>query len=300
MSQVSHNKKQCDLRWDNFPAEIRGLIFKVLAQEGCSFSRLATVSKEWQAELEPYNFARIRLTPSRINDFGSMIHRSRALVGYIWFCLELDNYDCTRCAPSYETFTDDEGFEAISVQDTAHCPITTSFKKSFSILSGWEVNGDLTPDISIYSLSDSEHWFKYLTFVPDTPGGDEMEQTIANQPHDDPEHGWIAGFRRTAPPRYTFHKMFHSVMEEGPFMSEKLEMEWWDQLPSVPAVTSLLLQQQNRRRWRPCQLAHMFTRLPRLEEVHYEPWREWGSVYLQTDRREWFLCTSHVTTCSHL
>jgi hypothetical protein len=35
-------------------------------QDGCTLARLATVSREWQTELERHNFARIRLTPLRL------------------------------------------------------------------------------------------------------------------------------------------------------------------------------------------------------------------------------------------
>lgn len=52
-------------------------------RDGCSLARLAIVSREWQSEIERYNFARIKLTPSRLVDFSSMIHRNRALVRYI-------------------------------------------------------------------------------------------------------------------------------------------------------------------------------------------------------------------------
>ena len=75
-------------------------------------------------------------------------------------------------------------------------------------------------------------------------------------------------------------------MGEGPFDSEQLERQWWDQLPSVSAVTSLLLRQQNRRRWKPGSLAHIFARFPRLQEIHYEPWREWDFLQTYTDRGE--------------
>ncbi|KAK0711721.1 hypothetical protein B0H67DRAFT_602455 [Lasiosphaeris hirsuta] len=74
------------------------------------------------------------------------------------------------------------------------------------------------------------------------------------------------GTRYAAPPHWAFLKVFHAVMEEGPFNSDDLKFEWWDQLPSVSAVTSLLLRQQNRRRWNPNALAHMFARLPRLQQ----------------------------------
>lgn len=57
---------------------------------------------------------------------------------------------------------------------------------------------------------------------------------------------------------------------------------WWQNLPLVPAVTGVILRQQNRRRWKPTALAHMFSRLPGLREICYEPWREWDN-----DTQEW-------------
>jgi hypothetical protein len=246
------------------------------------------VCRQWQTDIERHNFARIKLTPSRLVDFSGMVHRNRALVGYIWFCLELYDYDCTKCAPS-----PDQWEEAISVSDTDICPITTAFWNLFSVLSTWNHGGDLTLDISIYSPADSKHWFQYLTFMPDTPsdmlvsGG--IDQTILDRVYNDPQHGWVAGLRHSAPPRGAMGKNFHSIMDEGPFDSEQLELQWWDQLPSVSAVTSLLLRQQNRRRWKPISLAHMFARFPRLEEVHYEPWREWDGIQRSTDRGEYLL-----------
>jgi hypothetical protein len=182
----------------------------------------------------------------------------------------------------------DDLAEAVGISDSDKCPITTSFRNLFSILSTWDPKSDLILDISIYSPSDSEHWFKYLTFLPDTPS-----QTISTKAYDDAQHGWVAGSRRAAPHRWAFTRVFHEVMEQGPFDSDDLEFEWWDQLPSVPAVTSVLLRQQNRRRWKPDALAHMFTRFPRLQEVHYEPWREWGRRQIKTDKGE-YRCQIHL------
>ncbi len=228
-----------------------------------------------------------------------MIHRNRALVNYIWFCLELDDYDCTTCAPTRPMLTDDEREEAFSICDADGCPITAAFQNLFSILSTWDLNGDLVLDISIYSPSDSKHWFKYLTVMPDIasdmPGGC-IEQTILNKVYDDPQQGWVASFRHSAPPRWAILKVFHCIMEVGPFDSEWEERQWWDQLPSVPAVTSLLLRQQNRRRWKPASLAHMFARFPRLQEVHYEPWREWGFPHRQTDIGEYYCIPRCIPT----
>ncbi|KAM4054386.1 hypothetical protein HRG_014879 [Hirsutella rhossiliensis] len=122
---------------------------------------LQEVSRELQTIIERHNFARIRLTPSRLADFGSTVHRNRALVGYIWLCLELQEYDCTECAPQ------DPAVWGVSNKD--NILITTAFQDLFSALSTWEPNGDLLLDVSVHSPSDSEHWFKYLTFGPDAP-----------------------------------------------------------------------------------------------------------------------------------
>lgn len=290
--------------WDSLPGEIRLLILEALIQDGCILSRLATVSREWQRVLERYNFARIRLTPSRLVEFNSMVHRNRALVGYIWFCLELDDYDCPQCAPGQRAPTAVEWQEELAIGDTNHCPITTSFQNLFSILSTWDPNGNLILDISVYSHSDSRHWFKYLTFMPDTPadrlGGGRSEQTTPNNAYDDPEHGWVAGSRHSAPPMGAFRKIFHSILKDGPHDSEQSELQWWDQLPSVPVVTSLLLRQQSRRRWLPRSLAHMFSRFPRLQEIHYEPWRDWKCLQRSTDRGEYCCIPAQVDARSHL
>ncbi|KAI7775679.1 uncharacterized protein LA080_006462 [Diaporthe eres] len=54
----------------------------------------------------------------------------------------------------------------------------------------------------------------------------------------------------------------------------------------------MALRLQNHRRWRPRTLAHIFARFPRLEEVHYEPWREWNNFGVSTDQQYQFLFES--------
>ncbi len=152
MFSMSLNKKQCNSTWDNLPRKIQLLVFKALMHDDCTQVRLAIVSRELRTELERHNFARIKLTPSRLVGFRWMIHRNRALVGYIWFCLELDSYDCTTCAPVRGMFKTEEWESAFSMSDIDHCPITTAFQNLFSILSTWDLNGDLILNISIYPL----------------------------------------------------------------------------------------------------------------------------------------------------
>lgn len=41
-----------------------------------------------------------------------------------------------------------------------------AFRDLFSVLKGWELDGCLSLDITVYSTSNSGHWFKYLTIQP--------------------------------------------------------------------------------------------------------------------------------------
>jgi hypothetical protein len=265
--------------WHCLPAEIRISILEALLQDSCqvSLASLATVSREWQTVIERHNFARIKLTLSRLTDFSLIICRNRALVRYIWLCLELQEYNCTKCAP------EDEDMWGLSNME--NMLITTALRNLFLTLSGWEPNSNLLLDISVYSPSDSKHWFKYLTFEPDIPSHEcdqnqYAEQSILAEANDH-NHCWNLGSQDFARTEYAITKVFEEIIiGEGLFDedNEQEENQWWQQLPLVPAITGVLLRQQNRRRWQPTTLARMFARLPRLQEIYYEPWREWNKT----------------------
>ncbi|KAH8736444.1 hypothetical protein BGZ61DRAFT_490103 [Ilyonectria robusta] len=238
--------------WDRLPPEIRNDILGLLPVLGGRCSLLATVSRAWQSIIEPLNFAEISLT-----------------IRYIWFRVELEQYDCGQCA---NTDRDRWGLDNIDNQF-----IVDAFESLFTTLSAWEPRGDLVLDISVYSPSDNQHWFKYLSFCSDTNLGEcssrrghEQGTTLVN----DPAHGWVAGQQVLAPDEFAIEQTFDEIMGEGPFDDEEPEMEWWRGLPFVPVVGVVLLRQQTRRRWKPVALANMLTRFPNLEELCYEPWRE--------------------------
>lgn len=256
--------------WSNLPAEIRYQILYSFLGEGCG--RAASVSREWQAVIEPFNFSRISLTPSRLLD--PILHLKRSLVRYIWFRVELQQYDCTMCVPDRQTW---------GLSNRENTFIKDAVSTLFETLSQWEANGELMLDISIYSPSDPEHWFKYLDFVPDVPPGEITPPLDYDAPHD-PIHGWVDGGQGKVPHMNAIEKVFDEIMCEGPFDEEEAEMEWWRNLPLVPAVTSILLRQQTRRRWKPTALANMLPRFPNLREISYEPWREWSIMQRTTDR----------------
>lgn len=204
----------------------------------------AAVSREWQTVIKYHNFARIHLAPPRLADFGSMIHRNRAVVRYVWLRLELDKYDCAWCAP------EEMGMWGLSNKNNTL--IVEVLQHVFSTLSSWEPNGDLLLDINVHSPSDSEHWFKYLIFGPDVPPDECEPGRYAEKPmlaqFDDHKHGWIGGSRTSAPNDVAINEVFDEIMGEGSFVDDEQENQWWQKLPLVPAVRGVLLRQQTRRR----------------------------------------------------
>ncbi|KAG7132407.1 hypothetical protein HYQ45_009278 [Verticillium longisporum] len=170
--------------------------------------------------------------------------------------------------------------------------VTQSFEDLFSTLSPWELDGDLVLDISIYSPSDSDHWFKYLEFGPDIPPGQsspslrqsEVSTQSLTDLFDDPDHGWRAGRRETAPASQVIDRVFDEIECPLPCEDEELEKIWWQRLPLVPAITGVYLRQQTRRRWKPTDLARMFARFPNLEELWYEPWKDEPLMQRFTDK----------------
>jgi hypothetical protein len=169
--------------------------------------------------------------------------------------------------------------------------IVEGLEDLFSILSAWQPGGELTLDISVYSPSDSQHRFNYLTFEPDTTPDTCDEHRLAERPMLSKPcnnyHGPSAGGQSPVPTFEAINKVFEEIMGESPFDDDEQERRWWQQLPLVPAVTGVLLRQQTRRRWKPDALAQMFACMPGLREIHYEPWREWLDIQQRwTDKGE--------------
>lgn len=261
-----------------------------------------TVSREWQTVIEQHNFSRIKLTlGSRLANFGSMLHRNRALYDtYIWFCLELQAYDCSECEPR------DHDEWGLSHEDNLR--IVKGLEDLFSTLSSWEPRryGEMLQlDISVHSPSDSKHWYKYLTFEPDLPQEKYAfpfmdKQSMLDQPeYEGHKHGWRAGRPVSLPSLAALEKTFDEIMDLGPFEDNAQDMEWWRHLPLMRAITSLLLRQQTRRRWKPEALTQLFSRFPNLQEIHYEPWRELSDG-MQGITDEWFQLSLESLSSSQL
>ncbi|KAL7794252.1 hypothetical protein V8C37DRAFT_409299 [Trichoderma ceciliae] len=274
----------------NLPTEVRHMILEALVKDGRGLARFATVSREWQAVIEPHTFKRIKITPSRIAEFDDMTRRNRSRVKYLWLCLELERYDCDTCSP--DGYDDDVPMFNSAADDLL---IKTAIQSLLLVLSTWDRSSSLTLDISVYSTSDPEHWFKYLTFEPD----DDKDDAPSNQGYshvsrfnravpcevDDARHRWDTTDWSVITAQSAVQNVFTRILGDpsGEFDDERADyLEWWKELPPVSAITRLLLRQQTRRRWGPEALAEMLARFPRLCELHFEPWREWDNMLQET------------------
>ncbi|KAI5925493.1 hypothetical protein F4810DRAFT_658891 [Camillea tinctor] len=245
------------------------MILELLIRDGCSVAGFATISREWQAIVEPSNFSRIKLTPQRLADFGSIIHRNRSLVKHISLRLKLEEYNCVRCIPRNPI--------GWVVNHKDNMLISTVFEKLLSTLSAWEPNDDLTLNITVHSPIDSNPLFDSITALSGGLYG-------RNQPveRDDHQHGWDAAYQGFGLGDIAFEAIFEDIALRRQFMNAEQENKWWQQLPAVPAVTRVILCQENRRQWRPTTLARMLPHFPRLQEIHYEPW--WKSYRVIDER----------------
>ncbi|EGR46046.1 uncharacterized protein TRIREDRAFT_80685 [Trichoderma reesei QM6a] len=280
----------------SLPAEVRHMILEALVKDGRELASFAVVCREWQAVIERQTFKRIRVTPSRIAQLNDMTRRNRSHVRYLWLCAELERYGCDSCSPTGEN--NDAPMFNSAADDLL---IKTAVQSLFSVLSTWDSSSSLTLDISVYSTSDREHWFNYLTFEPDDGEDDapskrgyshvsRPNQTVPCE-NGDERHRWEITNESLFKAQAAVQTVFTRILDEEPDDSDDEEMDgldWWRELPLVPAITRLLLRQETRRRWAPEDLAELLARFPRLCELHFEPWREWDDM-LQTYRDEGYM-----------
>ncbi|QPC72312.1 hypothetical protein HYE68_003064 [Fusarium pseudograminearum] len=242
--------------WYDLPAEIRNEIVSLLPIGG-RCSQLATVCRDWHSIIEPLNFSNISLTLSCLADpiSQTMLLRHKKQIRYIWFKMELEGFCCRHCR--------NPGNGPWSTSDNKI--FMNGFENLFKTLSTWEPRDDhLVLDISVYSPTDNQHWFKYLDFRPDNELGDQETAIL-----DDPVHGWVAGQNNSDAGILPTTALFGDIMCDKPFGS------WWRSLPLVPVVGVVLLRQQTRRRWNQVTLANMLSRFPNMKELCYEPWRHY-------------------------
>ncbi|CAG9937545.1 unnamed protein product [Clonostachys rosea f. rosea IK726] len=261
--------------WDYLPLEIRAMILGELElhpQKGA----YAAVSKEWQVVIEKSTFRRLKLKETCLDEFDRITQRRRGLVRHVCLDIELKKYTC-RCCERWERETWARHNYKLA---------TLTLYKLFSILSTWGPTREgLTLELNAYSPSDKEHWFK--TFYYGTLEEDKLLDSglpLDTNEIDDPKHGWVKGRQVSSPPNDAVRRIF-----------ALLEINFPDQLPQVAAVTKFLLRRQCRRQWTPPTLQRIWEKLPRLEEIIYEPWQLCNKVMQGAVDNEYHkLVTSHL------
>lgn len=237
--------------WPSLPADIRLLILdEILGQKHHGWAQCAAVCREWQAILEPRNFARLSLEPSCLDDLETLVVRQRPLVQHICFNIDLPRYTCRTCTRN----------------GTMPGQKSNIFRRAilrlFSILGAWQPAGRLTLELCASSPSDSQHWFKNYCFGPgheDTREWTQEEKAIRWHA---PEHGWVDGQQINIPDAPAIMRLFSPLCVHVP-----------RNIPVVHAVTSFCIRRQFRHQLFPEVLKALWEKLPRLESIVYELWR---------------------------
>ncbi|UKZ68359.1 uncharacterized protein TrAtP1_009398 [Trichoderma atroviride] len=242
--------------WASLPAELRLKILEPITHEKTpGWASLASVCKEWQPVFEKENYKKIKLPSSRLGEFESMVPpQKRHLIRHIWLDIELRRYR-TRCCSKRN-----------SQLKTLGPTVTKAIRRIFSILSKWEAGNGLTLELNVVCPSDSEHWFRNLHFSSDCVDDEESAtRGEADHHHHDPRHGWLHGAQVEAPARSAMYQLLYPVrLDEHQLASNPL--------PTVRAITQLVIRRQLRRRIVSFSLPELFQKLPCLENIVYEPW----------------------------
>lgn len=308
MSSTDQDTGPAPFRLPELPPEMRRLILKEMTRiDGVSLTTLATVCREWAWIVEPVNWARIRVRERDLASLGYMTRRTWPMIRHVWFCIELDEYSCEYCDATIQAALPRQ--DGAHVHHTAHGSVIAALEGLWAGLSTWGEEGRVMLDLSIYSPSDSDHEYKYLTTLPDAPGeGFRDGRCTIDHVRPPPgvsdrgswnapfvplpwyypgeaqapaDHGWLSGRRVLPGSAWRLRRQFPLI--DGLELPGDLDgddggdllTDITERLPPVPAVKGVMLRQQDRRVWFPVLLGGPFARLPKLEELHYEPWRRY-------------------------
>lgn len=246
------------LNWNSFPAEIRAMILEWVALHP-RIAPYAAVSMEWRSAIEKKTFRRLRVEQSCLDELEQYVVRQRGFVRHIWLNIQLREYICQCCR-----FRESTAW--ILLNDKI---IRDAILKLFTILSTWGSSreGDLILELNAYSPSDSSHWFKKEYFgspSENNPLEAECHPRGSSSSIDDRKHGWRNGKRVGAPPDSAIRRLY-----------ELVEINFQEDLPEVHAVTSFSLRRQCRRQFFPITLWQLWAKLPRLQNIIYEPWQNY-------------------------
>ncbi|KAM0429231.1 hypothetical protein ACHAPT_006445 [Fusarium lateritium] len=160
----------------SLPLEVRLQIIADVIAISPRLPLLATVSREWQLEVEKKTFESLFISRDRLSHLHGMVTRTRERhVKHICFSIDILRYTCRVCL--FPNSAEDLSYNSSTV--------VTSLETLLFILGGW-TEGGLTLEINVYSPSDSQHFFKgYYVGIP-------VEDDASNRSYvsfSDPRHG---------------------------------------------------------------------------------------------------------------
>ena len=233
--------------WNSLPAEIQMHILEALVLHDDT-ARYASICRAWQITIERKNFARLKVTRSRLAAFGDIGYRHRHLVKYIWFSIEPSEHHCPDCGGP-------------GIPNWLQAP-TKIIRKAIQDLviqmSTWEPRGSLLLDISVKAPNALRHSSSTIQYGPGVIS-EPKKAKIIQCSH------WVHDTVYQDPVAYLL-----GITTDD----RKLEPEPSQDTPKARAVTSLLLRRQTRQLWKSEVLEELLDLLPEAHEIHYEPWRD--------------------------
>ncbi|KAF5984243.1 f-box domain-containing protein [Fusarium coicis] len=257
------------VHWHSLPTEIRCMILEALAAHH-GIALFASVSNEWRTFIEQRTFSHIRIHPTCLDHLQQLNDHYRGQIKHLWLNIELNGYTCRACRKR----------ESLTLSYSIAVILREAITRLFCILTTWREH--LTLEFNVYCPSDSQHWFKNSYFG--APGEDKFEcQKPSDNLIHDPGHGWVQGRVTEAPPDDALRRPFGLS-----------ELRFRETLPSVNAVSKFVLRRQCRQQLNPDVIQYLCSKLPNLEEIHYELWQSHINVVQQVSDM------SFVTTIHHI
>ncbi|KAF2010513.1 hypothetical protein BU24DRAFT_399914 [Aaosphaeria arxii CBS 175.79] len=244
------------MKWSSIAAEVRAMILGALIKEQ-NIAHCAAVCREWQAHIEKQTFHSLTLTVEDVPELKKISPRSLAHIRHIWFCIKL--LECH--------FPDGDSYETEEMMEYNRKTVQVGVESIFGALLKRPIDGDLKLDLSVYSPSDSQHHLKYVRFEPaGFPNISTISQELSRPSGPQPDSCRVGNSPVIS---------IESVDQIFPDISFSDNDHFWART-QVPCVTHLSLRRQTRRRWDPVAVSQLIARLPNLQNVCFETWREWS------------------------
>jgi hypothetical protein len=237
-------------KWSMFPEELRLQVLETLAQgssEKHGLTNYALVCKSWQSIFEKANFRSLIIDQEDFHRLSKIPKRCWPYVKHIWLRILLEKY-----YPLQRTGS----VRPEMLEDTAayNDRIEGTIARLFSILSSWEkvVRPDargITLELSVHSPSNS-------TYIPrgvHVKGLDMRMPYTGNQEY-----------------RGTLNAELAASRALGGYVHIKFD----NQLPRLKLIKTFLIPRHTRRRFTSFTLHQIISRLPNLEYLAYEPWKQ--------------------------